>query len=48
MADSRTIRRSVRRGREGERMLDCAAWHEMVLTVGGAQFRTEVDGKVGL
>jgi len=42
------IRRSVRRGREGEWMLDRAAWHEMVLTVSGAQLRTEVDGKLAL
>jgi hypothetical protein len=42
------IRRSVRRGREGEWMLDRAAWHEMVLTIGGAQLRTEVDGKLAL
>src|SRR5262245_35758865 len=42
------IRRSVRRGREGEWMLDRASWHEMVLTVSGAQLRTEVDGKLAL
>jgi len=42
------IRRSVRRGREGEWMLDRAAWHEMVLTINGAQLRTEVDGKLAL
>jgi hypothetical protein len=42
------IRRSVRRGREGEWMLDRAAWHEMTLTVSGAQLRTEVDGKLAL
>jgi hypothetical protein len=42
------IRRSVKRGREGEWMLDRAAWHELKMTVNGADFKAFMDGKPAL
>jgi hypothetical protein len=42
------IRRAVRRGREREWMLDRAAWHELKMTVNGADFKAFMDGKPAL
>ncbi len=42
------IRRSVRRGPEGKWMLDRAAWHELKLTVNGADFKAYLDGELAL
>lgn len=42
------IRRSVRRGREGDVTLDRATWHELKMTVDGAQLRAWVDGTLAL
>ena len=42
------IRRRIAGTRESTFMLDRAAWHEMKMTVDGAAFKAEVDGKVAL
>jgi hypothetical protein len=42
------IRRSVKRGREGEWMLDRNTWHELKMTVDNADFKAWVDGKLAL
>jgi hypothetical protein len=42
------IRRSVKRGPEGTWMLDRAAWHELKMTVNGADFKAYLDGKDAL
>jgi hypothetical protein len=39
------LRRSVKRGPEGTWMLDRAAWHELTMTVDGAEIKTWVDGQ---
>ena len=42
------IRRSVARGPEGKWMLDRAAWHELKMTVDGADFKAYMDGQLAL
>lgn len=42
------MRRSVRRGPENAWMLDRAAWHELTLTIDGANLRADMDGKLAL
>ena len=42
------VRRSVKRGPEGAWMLDRAAWHELTLTVDGANVHADMDGKPAL
>ena len=42
------IRRRVAGGREGAWMLDRAAWHELKMTVDGADFKAYIDGEVAL
>ena len=42
------VRRAVKRGREREWMLDRAAWHELKMTVSGADFKAFMDGKPAL
>ena len=42
------IRRRIAGTREGLFMLDRAAWHELKMTVDGAAFKAELDGKVAL
>ena len=42
------IRRAVRRGRERDWMLDRAVWHELKMTVNGADFKAFMDGKPAL
>jgi hypothetical protein len=42
------IRRAVRRGPERAWMLDRNAWHELTMTVNGADFRATLDGKSAL
>jgi hypothetical protein len=42
------IRRAVKRGREREWMLDRNAWHELKMTVNGADFKAFMDGKPAL
>jgi hypothetical protein len=42
------IRRSVKRGPEGKWMLDRAAWHELKMTVDGADFKAYMDGQLAL
>ena len=42
------IRRSVKRGPERTWMLDRAAWHELKMTVDGADFKAWIDGKLAL
>ncbi len=42
------MRRSVKRGREGTWMLDRAAWHDLKVTVDGAEIKGYIDGGLGL
>src|SRR4029453_403816 len=42
------IRRSVKRGREGQWMLDRSAWHELKMTVDNADFKAWIDDKLAL
>ena len=42
------IRRMVKRGEEGKWQLDPAAWHELKMTVAGADFKAFVDGQPAL
>jgi hypothetical protein len=42
------IRRSVKRGPEGKWMLDHDAWHELRMTVDGADFKAYVDGQLAV
>jgi hypothetical protein len=42
------LRRPVRFGREGAFVLDRSAWHELKLTVDGAEVRGLIDGQPGL
>src|SRR6188472_325094 len=42
------IRRRVAGGPEGKWMLDRAAWHELKMTVDGADFKAYIDGEVAL
>ena len=42
------IRRSVRRGPENKWPLDRAAWHELKMTVNGADFKAYMDGELAL
>jgi hypothetical protein len=42
------IRRSVRRGKEGQFMLDRATWHELKMIVDNADFKAWVDGNLAL
>jgi len=42
------VRRSVKRGPERAWMLDRAAWHELTLTVDGANLHADMDGKPAL
>jgi hypothetical protein len=42
------MRRSVRRGREGQWMLDRNAWHELKMTVDNADFKAWIDGSLAL
>ena len=42
------IRRSVARGEEGKFALDRAAWHELKMTVSGADFKSFIDGQPAL
>jgi hypothetical protein len=42
------VRRSVKRGPESAWMLDRAAWHELKLTVDGANLHADMDGKPAL
>jgi hypothetical protein len=42
------IRRSVKRGREGQWMLDRAAWHELKIDVDQASLKASVDGQPAL
>ena len=42
------IRRRVAGGREGAWMLDRAAWHELKMTVDGADFKAYMNGEVAL
>ena len=42
------MRRAVKRGREREWMLDRNAWHELKMTVNGADFKAFMDGKPAL
>jgi hypothetical protein len=42
------IRRAVKRGREKEWMLDRSTWHELKMTVNGADFKAFMDGKPAL
>jgi hypothetical protein len=42
------VRRAVRRGRESQFVLDRAAWHDMSLTIAGAQLKMEIDGQLAL
>jgi hypothetical protein len=42
------MRRSVRRAREGQWMLDRNAWHELKMTVDNADFKAWVDGSLAL
>jgi hypothetical protein len=39
------LRRSVRRGPEGKWVLDRAAWHELKMSVDGADLKASVDGE---
>jgi len=42
------IRRSVKRGPEGKWMLDRSKWHELKMTLAGADFKAYMDGEVAL
>jgi hypothetical protein len=42
------IRRRVAGGREGAWMLDRAAWHELKMTVDGADFKAYMNGEIAL
>ena len=42
------IRRSVKRGREGQWMLDRGGWHELKMTVDNADFKAWIDDKLAL
>ncbi len=42
------LRRPVKFGREGDFVLDRAAWHELKLTVAGAEVKGFIDGQLGL
>jgi hypothetical protein len=42
------IRRMVARGEEGKLPLDRAAWHELKMTVNGAEFKSFIDGQAAL
>jgi hypothetical protein len=42
------IRRSVKRGPEGKWMLDRSKWHELKMTLNGADFKAYMDGEVAL
>jgi len=42
------IRRGVKRGPERKWMLDRAAWHELKMTVDGADFKAYIDGELAL
>jgi len=42
------IRRMVKRGEEGAWPLDKAAWHELALTINGAELEATIDGKPAL
>jgi len=42
------IRRSVKRGREGQWSLDRAAWHELKIDVDQASLKASIDGQPAL
>lgn len=42
------LRRGVKFGKEGEWMLDRQSWHELKMTVDGADFKAYIDGKPAL
>ena len=42
------IRRGVARGEEGKFPLDRAAWHELKMTINGADFKAFIDGQPAL
>jgi hypothetical protein len=42
------VRRAVRRGRESQFVLDRAVWHDMKLTIAGAELKMEIDSQPAL